>query len=169
MPIALSRLREAATRPWPELAKSLTEARQLGLKTAFLCHSHLDAELVIGMVRILGDSGWNVYVDWKDASMPPSPNRETARKIKDRIKLANFFLFLATPNSTASRWCPWEIGYADGVKQIDSIFVITTSDASGNHYGNEYLQLYRHVDFSDTGSLAAWMPGESKGTLVRTL
>jgi hypothetical protein len=52
--IALSRLREEAERPFTESARSITEARQYGLKTAFLCHSHYDADLVMGFLRLLG-------------------------------------------------------------------------------------------------------------------
>ena len=37
-------------------------------------------------------------------------------------------MYLATPNSAKSRWCPWEIGYADGKKDPRSIVVIATSD-----------------------------------------
>ena len=51
---------------------------------------------------------------------------------KRRIELADFFLFLATRNSMSSRWYPWEIGYADGAKPIDTILVIPTSSGGRN-------------------------------------
>ena len=53
---------------------------------------------------------------------------------------------LATRNSTESRWCPWEIGYADAVKDYERILIVPTEDDSGNWYGNEYLQLYKKID-----------------------
>jgi hypothetical protein len=49
MPISLERLQTAAFQKREALAKSLTEARAIGLKTAFLCHSHLDRDLAIGL------------------------------------------------------------------------------------------------------------------------
>ena len=102
-------------------------------------------------------------------TLPDKPDRQTASAIKVRIQSSNYFIFLATPNSVKSRWCPWEIGYADGVRKINSIFVVTTQDASGT-YGNEYLGLYKHIDFTDKGQLAAWMPGEvTGGVFVRNL
>ena len=85
---------------------------------------------------LLSTNGFDVCVDWKDAELPDTPDRETATKIKDRIKTLGWFLFLATPNSTASRWCPWEIGYADSTNAHDSILIIATSDQSGKWYGN---------------------------------
>ena len=50
--------------------KNLSEASNRGAKTAFLCHSHKDADLVRGLVNLLAEAGFNAYVDWTDASMP---------------------------------------------------------------------------------------------------
>ena len=77
--------------------------------------------------------------------MPAKPNRATAEKIKRRIKQLHWFLYLATANSSNSKWCPWEIGYADGIKNIERIIIIPTTDGNLN-YGSEYLDLYRRVD-----------------------
>lgn len=169
MAIPLSTLRAAASRPHESLANSLNEARQLRLKTAFLCHSHLDRDLVLGLLRRLQDAKWQVYVDWQDASMPSTPIRETASKIKDRIKAAQYFLFLATPNSTTSRWCPWEIGYADGEKSIESIFIVPTVDDNGRYYGNEYLQLYKKIDQAAKGGLGVFEPGKTQGVALSSI
>lgn len=162
-------LRELARVHTGQLANSITEARRLHLKTAFLCHSHLDRELVRGVVQRLRRAGWDVYVDWADDSMPASPNRETAAKIKDRIVACDYFLFLATANSMASRWCPWEVGYADGKKSIDQILLIPTTDDQGRFHGNEYLQLYRRIMLADDGDVAAFNPGETLGVYARQL
>lgn len=169
MAIRIDALRSAAARPGAVVARTLNEARTLGVKTAFLCHSHRDADLAKGMVRLLADAGWRVYIDWQDAEMPETPNRETAQRIQQKIVGLEYFLFLATPNSMASRWCPWEIGYADGKKHIDRILVVPTTDGAKTH-GNEYLQLYRRVDISDKGELAVWQPGQNNnGVLVKNL
>jgi hypothetical protein len=169
MAIRIDALRSAATRQRTVVASSLNEARTLGVKTAFLCHSHHDASLAKGLVQLLSDAGWRVYIDWQDAQMPETPNRETAQRIKQKIVDFEYFLFLATPNSIASRWCPWEIGYADGKKQIDHILVVPTTDGVQTH-GNEYLQLYRRVDLSDKNELAVWQPGQSNnGVLAKNL
>jgi len=117
---------------------------------------------------LLAEQGVELYIDWKDASMPPEPNRETASRIQHRIKTCDWFLFLATANSMASRWCPWELGYADGQKQPDRIAIVQTSDSTSTH-GNEYVQLYRRVDTSSSGELL-WVPaGSNQGQFVRTV
>jgi hypothetical protein len=169
MPITLDALRNAAYRTRMVAARSLTEARAKGLQTAFLCHSHQDELLVKGFITLLEEAGWHVYVDWADSAMPETPTRETANRIKQKIVDMNYFLFLATPNSVSSRWCPWEIGYADGKKYIDKILVVPTSDGNRTH-GNEYLQIYRRVDISNLGKLAVWQPGQTtNGVFVENL
>jgi hypothetical protein len=115
------------------------------------------------------ESGWRVYVDWADPTMPETPTRDTAARIQRKILDLHYFLFLATGNSMSSRWCPWEIGYADGKKPIDQILILPTADAKGTH-GSEYLQLYRRIDMSTLGKLAVWEPGDERyGVLIEKL
>ena len=168
MPVSYSQMRQASARAAGQSYRTLTEARSAGRRTAFLCHSHADQNLVKGIVQMLRDTGWQVYIDWLDASMPATPNRTTATTIKTRIIQTDWFLFLATANSMSSRWCPWEIGYADGKKPIDQIIVIPTSDGYTTH-GSEYLQLYRHIDVSRVGKLAVYEPNATNGIFVEQL
>ena len=87
---------------------------------------------------------------------------------QSKIEISDYFLFLATDNSMKSRWCPWEIGFADGKKKFNDIFIVPTS-SSISTYGSEYLQLYRRIDFSKQGNIAAWVPGSSAGIRVANL
>lgn len=133
-------------------------------KTGFLCHSHKDRELALGLQQWLKEQGMDLYIDWQDASMPEPPDVTTAACIRNVIRGADVFLFLATSDSIASRWCPWELGFADGVKQADQIAIIATRDASGNYYGNEYLQLYRRIDQSSASNSLYWYPKGSQSS-----
>ena len=164
MAIAQSELLRAGQRQ-PLLKSQFRAGLQ---KTAFLCHSHRDSALAEGLQALLAEQGVALYIDWQDASMPPEPNRVTAARLQERIKASDWFLFLATANSMASRWCPWELGYADGQAPLDRIAIVPTSDGSTTH-GNEYLQLYRRVDVSNAGELL-WVPaGSYQGQLVRSI
>lgn len=147
---------------------SRTKSASAG-QTAFLCHSHADRDLVAGLQETLRLAGWDIYIDWQDTTMPESPNRQTAERIQNKIVTTTWFFFLATQRSCASRWCPWEIGYADGVKQQDRILIFPTSDDQGNWYGNEYLQLYRKVDYGTDSRIGAFYPQASTGTVVGAL
>lgn len=170
MPISIDTIRSAAGQVKKTASRTLHEAKASNLATAFLCHSHNDSDLVKGIINLLTNERWDVYVDWEDATMPAAPDRETALRIQQKIVELKYFIFLATPNSVGSRWCPWEIGYANGKKHIDQILIIPTTDRSGVWYGNEYLQLYRRIDQADQGGLAVWSPGQSRGGVwVRSL
>lgn len=144
--------------------RALQDAQRLGRQTAFLSHSHRDRILAKGVQAFLQSQGWDVYIDWEDAEMPAKPNRQTAARIKDRIVRLDWFLFLATQTSTASRWCPWEIGYADGKKNIERIIILPTSDGYST-YGNEYLDLYRHIWPSTVGELRVYGPDQTSVAL----
>jgi hypothetical protein len=164
MPLTVDSLSQAASRSRPSVLKSIREAEAEGVRTAFLCHSHKDQTLVAGLLALFDDSKWSVYVDWADPGLPPIPDRATARRIQGKIIETELFLFLATPNALNSRWCPWEIGYANGVKNIDTILVIPTQ-ADGTIHGSEYLSLYRRIDMARQGKLAVWPAGESTGAV----
>jgi hypothetical protein len=132
-------------------------------ESAFLCHSHRDEELVKGLLVAFEEAGVDLYVDWKDHTLPDIPNVETAQKIQSKIKGCNLFLFLATANSKVSRWCPWEIGYADASSRL--IYIIPTSDYQDS-YGNEYLELYPRIDSCSYGAkkgLALFGAGKAEG------
>ena len=95
----------------------------------------------------------------------------TAKRIISLIasfRIQSVFLFLATANSKASRWCPWEIGFADSSQK--GIYIIPTADGYGT-YGNEYLELYSHIDagtYKIDGRLGYFMskPGELTGYAI---
>ncbi|MCE4540758.1 toll/interleukin-1 receptor domain-containing protein [Pelomonas sp. P7] len=164
MALAQSDLQRAAQRQ-PLRKSQPFNGRQ---PTAFLCHSHLDKEPAEGLQVWLAEQGVELYIDWKDGAMPETPDRETARRIQSRIVNSDWFLFLATANAKASRWCPWELGYADGKKNLNQIAIVPTSDGRGT-YGNEYLQLYRRLDANSLSQLLLFEAGSSQGTSVRNL
>lgn len=156
------------------ITKSINEVLAKNQQTAFLCHSHKDHELAKGLQVLMKENGWNLYIDWEDSEMPSTPNKETANRIKTKIKTTDWFLFLATGNSTQSRWCPWEIGFADSAKGYDKILIIPTANDYGTWYGNEYLQLYKKMDEGSnkqTGKTgyAVFDTGTNSGTWVENL
>ena len=130
----------------------LTESvRQFSAKRshrrAFLSHSHLDQELALGLRSLFAKVGVGLYIDWLDLTMPAATNVETARKIQEAIRQSDYFLYLVTSNSSKSIWCPWELGYADGMGTLQGkIYVVPTMGEDEVEYGKEYLGLYRVMD-----------------------
>jgi hypothetical protein len=169
MPISINELRQASNRSSHLRLRTLSEAHSERLLTIFLCHSHYDQIEALGVVALLAESGCQAYVDWKDASMPDLPTYETAARIQRKIDDLDYFLFLATANSMSSRWCPWELGYANGKKQLEQILILPTEDQLGTH-GSEYINLYRRIEKSTLGELGVWRPHQHEnGVLLRQL
>lgn len=164
MPISQADLRNAARRAGAQTVI----AKRAGQRTAFLCHSHHDRELALGLQAFLRQQGLDLYIDWQDTTMPPEPNAETANKLRQRILACDWFLFLATGNSMASRWCPWELGYADGKKPHENIAIVPTRDGQTTH-GNEYLQLYRRIEVDNFGGLGIFNPNTTSGYKVSSI
>lgn len=159
-------LQYAARTPLQESVGSIKTARAMGRKTVFLSHSHKDQELAKGLKNRLKEQQVDVYIDWEDTTMPEQPNKDTAKKIKDKIIECHVFMFLVTHNSVLSRWCPWEIGYADGEKPYEQLLVVPTVDDQGKFHGNEYLQLYKRLIISDhQQKVAVFDPGQERGSL----
>lgn len=163
MPVSQSVLSTYGSRASVRKSEEIAEAaRSEGKQTAFLCHSHKDQALAKGVQAWLHEQGWAVYIDWDDAEMPSRPSRVTAQKIQLKIVTLDWFLFLATQNSMTSRWCPWEIGFADGKKGPNKVVVIPTSNEHGTH-GSEYMDLYRKVDSTTGGYFELFEPGRTAG------
>ena len=150
------------------VTQSLSNATRTNTPTAFLSHSHKDRELAEGVQAWFESKGWNVYIDWQDEEMPPRPTRTTAERLQDQIESRNLFLYLATENSAQSRWCPWEIGYADKAKGKLKLLIIPTQDERGTNHGNEYLSLYRKIDY-DGVNLRFFNPDSYYGQPLNTL
>ena len=173
MIIKQSTLRSARTRGFTKEYYSTKSAAAAGKTTAFLSHSHKDQELAEGLQAYLKERGWNVYIDWLDEEMPEKISSETAEKIKIRIRACQVLLFLATDNScNRSRWCPWEIGLADGEKGASKVLIVPTSDDRGYEFGNEYLGVYKRIteEFNtDQSSIgAAVMQPDNRGIWLKS-
>lgn len=148
---------QAQSRSYLTFSSTLKEARSdnRNSKTVsvFLSHSHLDRDMIEAGVTIFKNLPVSVYVDWTDETMPETTNGITAAKIKQKIDDNRKFILLATNNAVISKWCNWELGVGD-VKKLnqDHLAIIPLADNNGDWKGNEYLQMYPHIEQSDLHS-----------------
>lgn len=115
----------------------------------FLSHSSLDKTLVVALINIFNEAGYCVYVDWID---DPELNRdyitkETAELIKKRLECSQGLSLITTKNSLNSKWCPWELGLADGMKRGKSCLLPVTEKYQLMYHGQEYLGIYPYLDY----------------------
>jgi len=126
--------------------RKLAESRS-PMNSTFLSHSSKDDDLVVGATRVLTNHGASVYIDKVDPSMPPYTTKETAEKLKTRIRQASKFVLLASENSKESKWVPWELGVADGNKGLGNIALFPAAETSTDTAWTkwEYMGLYNRI------------------------
>ncbi len=133
------------------LNESKREIRTAAAVSVFLSHSHDDLEKVDveKVIVLLRKAGVRVYIDSIDSTLPPFTNAETAKKIKEQIKLNNKFILVAINKAINSKWCNWELGFGDAYKYINHIALIPIADNSVSWNGSEYLRIYPRIEESD--------------------
>jgi TIR domain len=137
----------------------LKASRGEATATVFLSHSHSDRDLIDAAINFFAAQGVYVYVDWKDPEMPAVTNSTTATRIQDMIRQNRKFVALVTDQSTASRWVPWEVGYADGKKHRNEIAILPVVDRITDK-PTEYLGIYDRIEgIGDAGFV--YRPGEA--------
>lgn len=123
--------------------------------TVFLSHKHKDLEEIeeaTGVIELLEDLGVKVYIDSMDNKMPDQSSGDTAARIKEVIEYCDKFILLVTAKAIESYWCNWELGIGDVHKFQKHIAILPVKEKGQyNHQykGNEYLQIYPHIDFED--------------------
>lgn len=139
---------------------------QPATKTVFLSHSSKDDDLVPGAIALLHAHDATTYIDDADKSLPSPPNIETAAILRTRISECPRFVLLLSANTRSSRWVPWELGVADGLKGVAKVAVMPInpdSHSDATWVTQEYLGLYPRVIASPTdGTLKVFDPRDSK-------
>ena len=116
----------------------------------FLSHAFLDADLVLGVKTLLESKGYSVYVDWIEDSHLNRDNvtKETAERIRERMKHCKNLYYLTSENAKDSKWMPWELGYFDGSKP-SKVWILPLLEYEWQTFkGQEYLSLYPIVNKS---------------------
>ena len=114
----------------------------------FISHSFLDKKLILTLIDLFNNAGYSVYVDWIDDKNLDRNNvsPKTANVIKNRISNCKGLSYIATRNIVNSKWCPWELGLADGMLNGKSC-ILPVMEESSTFKGLEYLGLYPYIEY----------------------
>lgn len=114
----------------------------------FISHSFLDKNLIATLVSLFNELNYSVYVDWlNDLSLDRNKvSSKTASIIKTRIENCRGLAYVATNNIANSKWCPWELGLADGLHNGKSCILPIMKEAN-SFKGTEYLGLYPYIEY----------------------
>lgn len=149
-----STLRQRASSRTNILAKRaetiLKESRDSSLSTfdVFLSHSIIDAELVLGAKIELESQGLTVYVDWIcDLLLDRTRvTAATADHLRKRMRQCNMLVYVHSLNAALSKWCPWELGFFDGLRGGNVFIMPVVSGTQHTFDGQEYLGLYPYLE-----------------------
>lgn len=113
----------------------------------FLSYSSKDKNYLASIINILEYNNGKVYTDIQDDDLPQETNRETATELKRKIKKISKTIVFVTTNSHLSKWIPWELGLADGSKNIEDIAIFPSEDKmnDGEWSNQEYLGIYNKI------------------------
>lgn len=117
----------------------------------FISHSFLDKSLILTLVQLFNECGYSVYVDWIDDKTLDRSNvtKETAEIVRSRVSQSKSLAYIETKNITNSKWCPWELGIADGMLNGRAAILPILSD-DNKFKGQEYLGIYPYIDYEKT-------------------
>ena len=122
----------------------------------FLSHSYLDKVHVLALVKLFNIHQFSVYVDWLEDNQlnREDVNVHTANLLRNRMKHSKCLSYLTTENITKSKWCPWEIGYFDGLKQ-SKCCILPVMEYGCEFNGQEYLGLYPYLEYASFAGVDA--------------
>lgn len=110
----------------------------------FLSHAYVDGDLILGVKALLEGDGLSVYVDWQTDPTLDRMNvsSKTAAVLRTRMQQSKSLFYVATANSSNSKWMPWELGYFDGLRNGGVAILPLLSSPMASFEGQEYLGLY---------------------------
>ena len=106
---AISPLRKSAGQVLREESFAI---RSTSTFDVFLSHSYDDAEVILGVKKIMESLGLRVYVDWiDDAGLDRGQvTRTTAAILRMRMRASLSLVYAHSASSGDSNWMPWELG-----------------------------------------------------------
>ncbi len=141
----------------------LNENHQIFEKTKkydlFVSHSYLDKSLILSLVELFNEAGHSVYVDWiNDSTLDRNKvDQKTAELLRTRMDECKGLAYIVTSNIVNSKWCPWELGYADGSKNGRCAVLPILKTESNIYKGQEYLGLYPYIDYEKTNDQSKYV------------
>lgn len=142
---ATSPLRKSASQVLREEAGSLKSSSTFDV---FLSHSYDDAEVILGVKKIIEALGLSVYVDWIDdpGLDRGEVTRKTAAILRTRMRASRSLVYAHSSSSGESKWMPWELGYFDGFMPGCLWILPLVANYDSEFTSQEYLGLYPTVD-----------------------
>lgn len=123
----------------------------------FISHSSLDEELTCSLYCLFKENGFSVYLDYEDNQLNPQiVTDETGKRIRNRLNNSKCLAYVATSNISSSRWCPWELGFFDGISNGKCCVLPILRESKETFNGQEYLGLYPYLTYEQAENSDKW-------------
>ncbi|WP_214226180.1 toll/interleukin-1 receptor domain-containing protein [Pedobacter sp. B4-66] len=143
-----------------------------GGKRVFLSYRREDREWVQSIVAFLTGLGVSIYVDYLDQTLEDNTSESVAVKLRTHISNCTKFLCLATPNSSKSKWMPWELGLGDRIVNYTNVAILPLTNDSNSFGDQEYGKIYGQVSSKYVFSVADhndWFITYPNGSTVKLI
>lgn len=124
------------------------QRKELSSYDVFVSYSWNDRLFADKVVQLLEKCGYTVYIDYNDSRLDrANVSEETAKRIIDAMKKCKGLLYLYSPSSSVSKWCPWEVGIFSGMKNLRCANLPLTEEYNEDFKTQEYLEIYPYVEY----------------------
>ncbi len=115
----------------------------------FLSYSLHDLSFAKKIFNLLIKKGFSVYADFIDPSFSrQNVNKKTAKKLSKMISKCKSLIYIHSKSAAVSKWCPWEIGLASGLKNFRCAIMPLVEELDSEFERQEYLLLYPIIDYN---------------------
>ena len=122
--------------------------QELDQYDVFVSYSWNDITYADKIVQLLERCGYTVYIDYNDKRLDRNNvSEETAKLIIGEMKKCKGLLYLYSPSSSVSKWCPWEVGVFSGMKSFRCANLPLTQNSGDDFKKQEYLEIYPYIDY----------------------
>ena len=125
-----------------------SKRQELESYDVFISYSWNDRFYANKIVQLLEKCHYTVYIDYNDNRLDRSNvSEETAKRIIDVMHKCKGLLYLYSPSSSVSKWCPWEVGVFSGMKDLKCANLPLIEDYNEDFKKQEYLEIYPYVEY----------------------
>lgn len=122
--------------------------QELNEYDVFISYSWNDRQYAHLVEQLLKKCGYSAYVDFNDLALNRSNVSEnTAKRLVEKMEKCKGLLYLYSPSSSVSKWCPWEVGVFSGIKNFRCAN-LPIIDKDTNYKNQEYLEVYPYIDYA---------------------
>lgn len=141
-----------------ESANTLMHFDEANTYDIFISHSSLDKELTNHLCDLFIQNGFKAYLDYEDTELnSQNVTKRTGEQLRSKLKRCKTLAYVATSNIATSKWCPWELGFYDGLSNGRCCILPIVKGNQTTFRGREYLGSYPYLTYEECADSDKWI------------